>query len=821
MAELSYQDWPGCDAAFAWSFYSQGTREQTAVSSDLFLAEALTFFGDEMMAKSAAGAFDKGRRLAQLAGERRALLILDGLEPLQYAPTSPTPGELKDQGIAALLKAMAANSRSLCIVTTRYSIPDFQAYWQTTAPEMKLLRLSKEAGVTLLRKCDVKGTQAEFEKVVEDVKGHALTRNLLGSYLRDSHAGDIRRRDLIKLEEADSEEQCGHAFHVMDAYVKSFEGSGKTAEDNAKGQRALALLELLGLFDRPATAACLNALWNGEAIAGLTEPLIGISEAQRNMSLKRLEEAKLLTVNRDQGSSDLISLDAHPLIREYFALRVHQQQPEAWRAAHRRIYEHLCATTRDKSEPTLEELQPLYQAVSHGCQAGLQFKAHNEVFFARILKGPEFYTLYKLGAFASDLGAIACFFDTPWSDVNSTLPRGTQASLLTTAAFNLRAVGRLAEALSPTRISLDEAVAMEQWEQASQRAVNLSELELTLGDVTSAEGNAERAASYASRRGGFGYWAIARTTHANTLHQAGRRDEAKACFLETETIQALSYAPYPLLYSLSGFQYCDLQLEDAERAASQTVLECLDLSSPLAAVSSLSNAHTPAEDEQPLARGSGVPTNPAGQKTRDQLPHSEKLRAVYMRAAQTIKIAEREFGPLQTAFDHLTMGRAALYEAILELRKGRLEEDQTSSVESQTLLMSPLTVEAARRELDAAVADFRRAGHNEFIALGLLSRGWLRSFIGILGGSQGAQADLDEALEIAERGPMRLLMADIYLYRARLFHSVKPYPWATDAEGTTRGPKDDLAAARKLIEQCGYWRRKEELEDAEQAAKSW
>ena len=105
-ADLAHQDWPGCDAAFAWSFYSQGTREQVAASSDVFLKEALTFFGDEAMAGSAQGAFDKGRRLAQLAGERRALLILDGLEPLQYAPTSPTPGELKDQGLAALLKGL-------------------------------------------------------------------------------------------------------------------------------------------------------------------------------------------------------------------------------------------------------------------------------------------------------------------------------------------------------------------------------------------------------------------------------------------------------------------------------------------------------------------------------------------------------------------------------------------------------------------------------------------------------------------------------------------------------------------------------------------
>jgi hypothetical protein len=58
-----------------------------------------------------------------------------------------------------------------------------------------------------------------------------------------------------------------------------------------------------------------------------------------------------------------------------------------------------------------------------------------------------------------------------------------------------------------------------------------------------------------------------------------------------------------------------------------------------------------------------------------------------------------------------------------------------------------------------------------------------------------------------------LFTADIHLYRARLFHRVTPYPFES--------PQEDLAAARKLIEQCGYWRRKEELEDAEAAAKNW
>jgi hypothetical protein len=103
---------------------------------------------------------------------------------------------------------------------------------------------------------------------------------------------------------------------------------------------------------------------------------------------------------------------------------------------------------------------------------------------------------------------------------------------------------------------------------------------------------------------------------------------------------------------------------------------------------------------------------------------------------------------------------------------------------------------------------FRRVGHHVYLPLGLLTRAWLRCLTGARSGPESAQSDLDEAWEIAERGPMRLRMADIHLHRARLFGFSKDrpavYPWIS--------PKDDLAKARELIEKCGYWRRKEDLE---------
>ncbi|MFC1748623.1 hypothetical protein ACFL2V_07430 [Pseudomonadota bacterium] len=775
-AQLAHDDWPGCEAVFAWSFYSQGTKEQTAANSDLFLDAALAFFGDREMANSAKHGSEKGKRLAQLVGAKRALLILDGVEPLQYAPTSPMPGEFKDDGLVALIKGLAANNQGLCVVTTRYAIPDLNAYKQTAAPEINLKRLSREAGVALLQSYGIKGSLRkeipfldvstnesenlnEFEKLVEDVRGHALTLNLLGTYLRDAHAGDIRKRDLIKLEEADSEEQGGHAFRVMDAYATSLENEGK------KGQRALALLRLMGLFDRPAPADCLEALWQGEAIPGLTEPFIGITEAQRNIALTRLEDANLLTQNRDSAGT-LLTLDAHPLLREYFAKQLREQHPEAWRAAHRRVYEHLCATTEEGEEPSLADLQPLYQAVAHGCLAGMQQQVCDEVYIKRILRGmgdDGFYSIKKLGALGSDLGAIACFFNPPWNSVSPKLTEAHQAWLLSEAATRLRALGRLNEAVEPMRTGLNMFAKQEAWSQAAASAANLIELQLILGRLTDSLMDANHAFNFTDQSTGIfePYERLGfHVTHADALHQAGQRNKAERLFGEAETLQVQHQRNFPLLYSVNGFRYCDLLLYRAEREAWKATLN-----------NRISRTDT--KDETDITE-----------------PSHALTRTVTERTKKTLHWARHgNLSILTIALDLLTLARAALYTSVL-------------------IGSSPSSSHTFTQQ---AVEDLRRAARNDYLPFGLLTRAWLHI---LENNPQEAQAYLDEAMTIAERGPMPLHMADIYLHRARLFFRVSPYPWH-NPDGTPHSAKEDLAEARRLIEKHGYWRRKEELEDAE------
>ncbi|HWK89490.1 MAG TPA: hypothetical protein VNP72_05825, partial [Longimicrobium sp.] len=172
------------------------------------------------------------------------------------------------------------------------------------------------------------------------------------------------------------------------------------------------------------------------------------------------------------------------------------------------------------------------------------------------------------------------------------------------------------------------------------------------------------------------------------------------------------------------------------------------------------------------------------------------------RATATLVIAESQWWLLDIALDHLTLGRALMYGSVLEA------DASVTQLAPNTGRLFDLT--APQHHLDAAVDGFRRAGTTHHLPRGLMSRAWLRF---LQGSRDMARADLDEAWEIAERGPMRLHLADIHLHRTRLFHAARPYPWGT--------PYADLAAARRLIEECGYGRRKGELEDTEAAAERW
>ncbi len=149
------------------------------------------------------------------------------------------------------------------------------------------------------------------------------------------------------------------------------------------------------------------------------------------------------------------------------------------------------------------------------------------------------------------------------------LSAADQAWLLNEAAVYLIHLGRLTEAFEPMRAGLDGAVRLEDWENAAIYASNLSRLELTLGRVVAAVRDAKQSVAFADCSGDAIQRLARRTTLADSLHQQGEREPALERFREAEALRAQQQPDYPLLFSLQGFQYCDLLLAAAERAAWQ------------------------------------------------------------------------------------------------------------------------------------------------------------------------------------------------------------------------------------------------------------
>jgi tetratricopeptide (TPR) repeat protein len=562
LARLRKDNWRGVEGILAWSFYSQGTQERS-ISAESFLDWAAYRLSARVATASSVA---KGEAIAEIMSSRNIVLILDGVEPLQRGLESNI-GELKDQGLRALLRRFASTSprqtRGLIVLTSRLPVRDIARWQSSNAPVVAIDRLSDEAGTALLRDNGVSGTDAELRSATHDFGGHPLALGLLASFLKEAQTGDVRWRDHIRAFFPDPENpHHDHARRVLESYEKEW----------LAGQPVLlAIMHMVGLFDRPARTESLNALRAKPVIEGLTDEIVNLNDSEWQRATTRLREVRLL-LPTDPSVPD--ALDAHPLVREWFGERFKIANAKAWRTAHGRLFEHLRDTTREGNTPTLEDFEPLYQAIAHGCHAGRHQEALDKIYIDRICRrlpdrGIEFYARNKLGAVGSDLAALSWFFYKPFAIPVAALTPPAQSWVLAVAAFSLRAQGRFAEALPAMRAALRLDEDAQDWRNAAIRASNLSEAELLAGEVAAAVATAEQSVTHADRSGYEFQMLSNRTTFADALHAAGRREAAARAFADAERRQKKIQPEYPMLYSLQGYRYCDLLLADGDHTAAR------------------------------------------------------------------------------------------------------------------------------------------------------------------------------------------------------------------------------------------------------------
>ena len=140
---------------------------------------------------------------------------------------------------------------------------------------------------------------------------------------------------------------------------------------------------------------------------------------------------------------------------------------------------------------------------------------------------------------------------------------------------------------------------------------------------------------------------------------------------------------------------------------------------------------------------------------------------------------------------------------------------------------------AAANFLDQAVDGLRAAGKNRISPAACSPAP--RS-AAIVGDFPAAARDLDEVEEIAEPGPMRLFLCDLALERARLAlarrEAFAPLNGLVEASAAAPAPPDaaeaarlleearaQLAVARKLVAECGYHKRDEEVAELDAVLK--
>jgi serine/threonine protein kinase len=392
LRRMAAEKYRSAELVFGWSFYRQGTRGDTS-SADEFVDTALNWFGDPD--PKLGTAWEKGERLAKLVARRRTLLVLDGLEPLQNPP-GPQEGRLREPSLQALLRELAAFNKGLCVMTTRAQVGDIADYEASSALRLDLEQLSSNAGAQLLRALRVNGDEAELRNASDEFSGHCLALTLLGSYLTDAYNGDIRCRSEVTGHLAQDLRQGTHARKVMESY-QSWLGEGPE----------LAVLRILGLFDRPADENALGALLKSPAIPWLTESLTGVSPSAWRMILGKLRRARLLAGEDPHNPG---CLDAHPLVREYFGEQLRSQQKDAWKECNRRLF-YYYRTLAPQLPNNFREMEPLFLAVICGCNAGLFREALHEVYIARIQRGNASYAANVLGARGPLLSVLARFFE--------------------------------------------------------------------------------------------------------------------------------------------------------------------------------------------------------------------------------------------------------------------------------------------------------------------------------------------------------------------------------------------------------------------------
>jgi tetratricopeptide (TPR) repeat protein len=297
---------------------------------------------------------------------------------------------------------------------------------------------------------------------------------------------------------------------------------------------------MVSLFDRPAQAALLNEL---KLEFGAKRKITALEQISQNEWLDAISDLRAVRLLSPADRSAPDNLDTHPLIRDWFSSQMQARDPSTWQSAHRRLYESLKANTSEGSQPTLASLQPLYQAISHGCKAGQYedaLKLYNERIARHSAENPTLnYSALLLGATSTDVATLSQFFETPFEHPKAQLSDQSKRTLIAIVSAMLANLGRLKEAVrsqsSLLRDLTKQKLSLNGNANAASLSSNLATNTALLGNIPEAIAKARSAITFARKVvRNFDSFSSAHTAFAFLQFLTGKIEESRETIDQVE-----------------------------------------------------------------------------------------------------------------------------------------------------------------------------------------------------------------------------------------------------------------------------------------------
>lgn len=452
------------DGVFWWGFYRNANLE-------LFLNALLDFTsGGRMNSAEIKNNWDKVEKIKRYLQQDAFLVILDGFETMQKNESSGEFGATAHRECQELLTSIVdfKEKHGLCLITTRFPLNDLINWKGRGFQQQEVGEFSLDDTRAFFRKIGVKGADEEIDVVWKSFRGHLLSLRLLAGYLVEDYGGDIHRVQNIPPFYSDTE-AGGKAHRMLRWYDKQLT------------QEQQLFMKIFSLFREVVRQEDFEGIFQAEIETKANQKLKDMSIFSFERMKDNLCNRRLIS-NKQDGT-----YDTHPLIKNYFESIIEEKDKRAY---HKCIYSHCIGKNVSSKPETLEDMQPLFEQVYHGCKAGLYDEVH-KLYVSRIKRdeGVGNFLTDQFGAENINFLLMLNFF--PSNDfLKMPLVRlnNDKAHILNEIGYSLKNMGRPFEAEKLLAKILNMRI-----RNYFQDYLNLAELQLHMGKIDSAIQIAEKA----------------------------------------------------------------------------------------------------------------------------------------------------------------------------------------------------------------------------------------------------------------------------------------------------------------------------------------